>query len=163
MPAENSVRHQPKQFLWRQPFWYADHPRPEIRWHLAIREEEPKDEASKLDSAFRPAPIDDEIEDAETRTGGKGDQPKWSRISREKLIEFATCADEPWRRVGLDCGAGLGKTENLKWLEAAINGTQDGRSQHLGVFMNLQELLQDQAEVRDFVVERISNRSGNES
>ncbi len=79
----------------------------------------------------------DSVATATAADAAEGESPRrWTRLAdRGELIKHATSDDEAWRRVGVVCGAGLGKTTNLKWLEAAINGLDDGRGKQLAIFL----------------------------
>jgi predicted NACHT family NTPase len=117
------------------------------RWDLALREDEPSDDRNRhLGFAIRSAPWDELAEERATvipadplhrrRAGAQ-----WRRIvSRERIIEIAKAAfpkEKPWRRVGLVCGAGLGKTTNLQWLQAAVNRSDSFRGRQLAYFREL--------------------------
>lgn len=161
IPTENDSQRPPGQFLLGQLVWRAEAPAKK-RWDLAIREDEPTDEASKGDPAFRPAPVIDETGEEEL-VESKGDLPsqRWLRLDkREELIGYATSDDSAWRHVGVVCGAGLGKTTNLQWLEAAVNRLHDGRGKHLAIFLEIRDLSDLQDKILDYVVQRIANKVG---
>lgn len=134
-----------EHFLLDQPIWQCDAP-PEERWPMAEAEHEPDDDGSQ--SAHQPS--GERAEFAGT----------WNRISRDTMLEYAISDDPAWHRVGVVCGAGLGKTTNLNWLAARINRRQLGRDKNLAVFMELSdfELLKDQEKLKNELVTRINNR-----
>lgn len=138
-----------EHFLLDQPIRQADAP-PEERWPMAEAEHEPDDDGSQ--SAHQPG--GERAEFAGT----------WNRTSRDTMLGHAISDDPAWHRVGVVCGAGLGKTTNLNWLAARINRRQLGRDKNLAVFMELSEfeLPKDQDKLKLWLVTRINNRkSGN--
>lgn len=140
-----------EHFLLGQPVWYAEAPKPNVRWNMAEREDEPTDELSKGEPAHRSAPFDG---DEPLREG----EAKWTRIDRDQLLQHATSDEPQWRRVGLVCGAGLGKTTNLKWLAAAINRLHQGRGKNLAVFLDVEKLHRQQNGVKSWIVEEVTNK-----
>lgn len=89
-------------------------------------ETEPSDTRTKLPSASTPPP------EARAQHGGE-----WKRLSRARLLEQAI-TDASWKHVGLVCGAGLGKTTTLEWLETAINHHADYQGPFLAYFDRLE-------------------------
>jgi len=147
MPAARPADDHRPSFLLGQPFWLADGQDAAQRWDLAIREDEPAIEG--LQSAIRP------VSDAPAR--GKH-SASWKRIDRSQLVRFAV-GDEPHcQRIGVVCGAGLGKTTNLAWLEAAVNGLNRGFHRALGYCLELRDLPRDRHQLLESMVGRVSNR-----
>jgi hypothetical protein len=135
-------------FLLDQPFWLAESVRPEERWELALHEGEP--EIERLPSAHRLDP-----EEAERKTAAK-----WKRIDRATVIAYAISDDPTFRRVGVVCGAGLGKTTNLEYLQAAINGLNYGFNKDFAHFFDLDELPDDCDTLLETMVKKIKTRTG---
>jgi predicted NACHT family NTPase len=125
---------------------------PEARWQAVVNEAEPHDARRKdaFTPAFRPP--------AEERTPDH--EPTWRRLNREKLV--VGLADPParWRRVALVCGAGLGKTTNLHWLEAAINRQANFRGKQLAFFLKIRELTDSAADLLQKLCLRLHNQLG---
>ncbi len=121
-------------FLLGQPIWLAQADTPDDAWRMAIAEAEPSADQTELESAITPVTQDDSQSD---RKSGR-----WDRcVDRNELIRKAL--NEPgWERVGLVCGAGLGKTTTLQWLASAINRLE-GDSPFLAFFRELEDLPED--------------------
>jgi len=142
-----------EHFLLGQPIWCAEAGDETVRWNMAEREDEPSDDASKSDFAHRPAPMDDDQ--------AKGDAfGTWVRVARDDFLKCAVSEDDTWQHVGLVCGAGLGKTTNLRWLGAVINRLDNGRGKNLAVFLDLAKLKSRQQDVKQWIVNHIVDQSG---
>lgn len=62
------------------------------------------------------------VDHVQPHVGGVANQKDaWGLVTRPAIIEAVTAA-RPWRRVGLVCPAGLGKTTNMEWLVAVLAG-----------------------------------------
>src|SRR3989442_1045176 len=94
-------------FLLNQSFWLAESKSQDMAWSMAVHEVEPSEDQTKLESDIRP-PLDGEYD------WRKADG-RWLRIDRDELVRRAI-EELSWSRVGLVCGAGLGKTTSLQWL-----------------------------------------------
>ena len=116
-------------FLLGQPFWLAEAKTPAAGWAMAVHEAEPSDDRTKFESGIRPPEADRDL---------RSDGGRWQRIDdRAELVRMAL-EDPFWSRVGLVCGAGLGKTTTLRWLEAAINRLDGGRGKYLAFYRGLE-------------------------
>lgn len=154
-------------FLLGQPLWYAKADDDRVRWSMGVAEADPVEGASEesphLGPVRNPVHIDDDdfpqvtnanwIRVTDIKYEGNTSKPWQDLTEREKWIEIAISQLEYWRRVALVCGAGLGKTTNLKWLAASINRLDNGRNKNLAFFLELREL----AELKspDLFAERI--------
>jgi predicted NACHT family NTPase len=74
------------------------------------------------------------------------------------LVRFAVSDDPAWRHVALVCGAGLGKTTNLKWLEAAVNGLKNGCERPLAFALDLEQLPDNREALLQLLVGNIMDR-----
>jgi hypothetical protein len=101
-------------------------------WRVAVDEDEPELDGDQLGRPHRPPPIDVHRfhDEAERDFDLKQRAKCWQRIERSKVIDHATSSEsstkdqsveEAWKRVIVVCGAGLGKTTNLEWLEYRLN------------------------------------------
>jgi hypothetical protein len=122
-------------FIVDQSFWLADDADPERRRLMASSDVEPTDDHGRLPPAFRSPSFEDET--------GRSTKPTWKRINRKKLLELATSPGKAWQRVGLVCGAGLGKTTTLQWVENAINRENARRGKFLAIACKPLGLLPD--------------------
>lgn len=167
-PPHNDPDRRREIFLLGQPIWRAEGS-PEARWRLAMREDEPSDETSQGEHAFRPPPIDDELSADELSALEPGlagpadsnDTARWVRMKREEVVQYALSADPAWSRVGIVCTAGLGKTTNLEWLTVEVNRRSDGRGKDLAACCDVGELpcAQDhlQAELLNAIRNNVAN------
>jgi hypothetical protein len=141
-------------FLLAQPLWYAKAEDDRVRWSMGVAEADPVEGASEESPHLGPVrnhvQIDDdnfpEVANASwvrvrhMSYAGTTSTPWQDLTEREKWIEIAISQLEHWRRVALVCGAGLGKTTNLKWLAWTINRLDNGRNKNLAMFLELREL-----------------------
>jgi hypothetical protein len=139
-------------FVLGQPLFRLRTVDPEARWQAVINEAEPRDDrrGDGFTPAFRPP----------RREDGPEQEPTWERLDRTRLID--TLADPPaaWRRVALVCGAGLGKTANLSWMEAALNRHATHRGRQLAYCLELQELTCSADDLMDRLLRSVRNRVG---
>lgn len=139
--------HNKEPFLPGQPIWRVDAEDNDIRWDMALVENDTM-EGADLRRLPRVSP-EVVVDPPDDETG------EWIRVEREELLELVT--NEEWRHVALVCGAGLGKTTNLKWLEARINRLYRSRSPFLAVFSTLHEFNQSCRNPED-VVKWLANK-----
>jgi hypothetical protein len=132
-------------FLLGQPFWIAKHDDELFRWELATHGREPDENTSKSSGAVPSSEMGN-------------DRAGWERVHRKRLLKYAL-TDGSWHRVGLICGAGLGKTTNLKWLHSAINAERDCHGGLLAYFVDLNELPADPQELLSRMATDIANRT----
>src|SRR5262249_18442884 len=72
----------------------------------------------------------------------------WNAIEdRSALCKEAARRTPPWKRVGLVCDAGLGKTTNLEWLGGRIAGQKGG--QQVPLLLQLDHSLDLEALVKE--------------
>jgi NACHT domain len=123
----------------------------EARWQAVINEAEPRDDRRKdgFTAAFRPPAGEEE---------GSPGESVWRRLSREKLAAGLADPSAGWRRVALVCGAGLGKTTNLAWLEAAINRQGGYRGKQLAFFLEIKDLTESAADLLRLLCTRVQDR-----
>lgn len=147
MPPRNNSNRIPEPFLLGQPVKHLEADDPIVRWKMGIVENDPTEESDKSEMARRGVEIDD------PELAMKDEVPgTWKRIDREQMIKYAVSDDPAWRRVAMVCGAGLGKTTNLQWLEARINRQDNSRSKHLAVFLTL-DVFKKECDGPDKIVE----------
>lgn len=118
-------------FLVRQPFWYCEASKQEERWEAAKQDEEPEIEG--LESGNHPPQGNEPVEKRDYRKS-------WRRITRQHLVQCALSPNVNWRHVALVCGAGLGKSTNFKYLEAAVNRQLDGRHPLMAICLEISDL-----------------------
>lgn len=146
MQPANAPRDDRAIFLLEQPLWRAVG-KPADCWQLAMAEEEPV--ADGEEPARRPAP----------REGDKRKlDAEWKRIERAEVVQRAVSAAPEDRRVAIVCGAGLGKTTTLHYLQAAINARHNGFDPNLGFLLDLAELPGDRDRLLDLMVKKIKAR-----
>jgi len=143
-------------FLVRQPFWYCEASKQEDRWEAAKQDEEPEIEG--LESGNHPPQGNEPLEKRDHRKS-------WRRITRQHLVQCALSLDANWRHVALVCGAGLGKSTNFKYLEAAVNRQLDGRHELIAICLEISDLERLQTPSRalfieDIVVDRLRTAQG---
>ena len=139
-PTNTNVR---SVFLLGQPLFRLVERRPEARWHAVINEAEPRDDRRKGDftPALRPP----------TEAGTPDPEHTWRRLDREELVVRLADPLPEWHRVALVCGAGLGKTTNLQWLEAALNRHANHRGKQLAFFLEIKDLPDSPARLMQFL------------
>lgn len=148
MPANNAG--DKSDFIKEQPIYLLTETDPVRKWHAVVNELDPSEQDSGSESsrsAFTPP---------KGRITGR--DFTWKRITRETLLSHVTQFDPVWRRVGLVCGAGLGKTTNLKWLEAAINSKACEVGKQFAFFRELRKLSANGKVLLQEFVTRVTNK-----
>ena len=79
----------------------------------------------------------------------------WKPIGRSDLVRLAASGDPNWKHLGIVCGAGLGKTTNLQWLESAVNALDRGFHRQLAWFLELRHLPRDHDQLLESMVQRV--------
>jgi hypothetical protein len=141
-------------FMLRQTVWHAEAADSETLWNLAEREDEPSDEEERGGAGRHPENM--------SKSGGSG---KWVRlggetgrlVGREELVRHALSGSDAWQRVGVVCGAGLGKTTNFEWLASRINRLHKGRGRDLAFFLELNNLPSDPEKLLELILQQMKN------
>ncbi|HEX4609319.1 MAG TPA: SUMF1/EgtB/PvdO family nonheme iron enzyme [Urbifossiella sp.] len=131
-------------YLLGQPFWVARPGPDDDPWAMAAHEAEPRDDQTALPSAVTPPP------NAAGELGGR-----WDRTRRDDILRLAV-EDRAGAHVGLVCGAGLGKTTTLQWLETAINRREAYRGEFLAYFDVLEKLSADPEDLASRITDKIA-------
>lgn len=138
-------------YLLGQPLWRARYNTANQAWQLAVHEVEPQDESTKLASGFRP-PVN-------SNDHSFGNDVRWVRCPRAELVRLALESPD-WHRVGLVCGAGLGKTTTLQWLETALNRPTNPPSPVLAFFRELECFPENVEDLVDEIANKLATTTG---
>ena len=172
-------------FLTAQPIWHLhvndqeslkNERALDIIWESGVSENDPGDEQ---DLVRKGAGFEDErfqrmmeMEGGEEAVNRKESLFDWSRLSsdearesdrsadRDIMIDHAVSDQTDWKRVLLVCGAGYGKTTNLEWLAAELNGEERRDDKNFAIFDELHGLINNLAsdEGRISVVQYVANK-----
>ena len=146
-PANNRRRTRTWQisFLTGQPIWHLQINREslterakDVIWESGVSENDPGDQddwarngAEFAEERFR---MMQGMEGGQEAVSEKDKLFTWTRLASDEareanrsadrgiMIDHAISEDANWKRVLLVCGAGYGKTTNLQWLAAKLNG-----------------------------------------
>lgn len=157
MPVTSDSR--PEPFLVGQPIWYLQCRNAEVRWREGTSEIDPTDEKSDKEMEIRRAEFDVE------EKGRSAVKFRWRRCPRRLMLKAAVCHHPRWRRVALVCGAGLGKSTNIDWMEASINRMNNGRGGMLAVATTVSELakINSERDIENWLIDESRNTGQGDS
>ena len=126
-------------------------------WKTGVSEHDPGDEDDWVRKGVGFA--DERFAEMKKKAGGKEVVNRkdslfdWIRLSsdearendrsadRDIMISHAVSNQPEWKRVLLICGAGYGKTTNLEWLAAELNGEERRSDKNFAIFDELHGLI----------------------